>query len=289
MKKLFTPVILFTISITSLLSCNLIAKKKVQSPIGYDLSQPEKFLMPESLFEISGIAFKEGKSDSIFAIQDEEGKFFGLAWGVKKQSHTKFAKKGDYEDVAIVRGRVIVLKSSGTLFLFPFADRNFEEIDSTHEMKAKLPEGEYEAMYGDDSTNKLYVLCKNCKSDDQKKSITGYILTLTDSVSQVGTFAVDVEAMKNLATDKDKVKGEFRPSAMARNPVDGNWYIVSSVNKLIVVADKNWTIKQTIELNGNTFNQPEGIAFDNDGNMYISNEGDDLSQGNILKFARHKK
>jgi uncharacterized protein YjiK len=58
------------------------------------------------------------------------------------------------------------------------------------------------------------------------------------------------------------------------------------VNKLLVVTDRNWKAKEVCQLDGNTFNQPEGIAFDKDGNLFISNEGDDLSQGNILKFKR---
>ncbi|RZK63080.1 MAG: SdiA-regulated family protein, partial [Pedobacter sp.] len=39
---------------------------------------------------------------------------------------------------------------------------------------------------------------------------------------------------------------------------------------------------------GTSFNQPEGIAFDRDNNLYISNEGGDLSAGNILMFKLKK-
>ena len=72
----------------------------------------------------------------------------------------------------------------------------------------------------------------------------------------------------------------------AKNPVTGEWFIVSAVNQLLVVADSNWTILNSYHLSGNDFNQPEGLAFDRDGNMYISNEGDDVTSGNILKFPR---
>jgi secreted PhoX family phosphatase len=54
----------------------------------------------------------------------------------------------------------------------------------------------------------------------------------------------------------------------------------------LVVTGNDWKIREACQLNGNIFNQPEGIAFDTAGNLYISNEGDDLTQGNILKFAR---
>ncbi len=286
MRKIFISCCLVP-AFLAIVSCNMINKKKVDSPNGYDLGSPEKFLMPESLFEISGISFHNGKPDSIYAIQDEEGKFFRLAWGVKKQAHTKFGKKGDYEDVTVFNEQAIILKSNGVLYRFPFAERYSEEIDSAQEWRDILPEGEYEGMYGDDSTGKLYVLCKNCKSDEQKKSITGYILDPGDSIRPAGTFTIDVAAVK--AASKEKLKGPFRPSAIAKNPKYGHWYILSSVNKALVVTDKNFTVIQTIDLNGNTFSQPEGLAFDNDGNMYISNEGDDLTQGNILKFIRKAK
>lgn len=260
-------------------------QEEVKMPKEYNLDKPEKFAMPESLLEISGISFYKGNNDTVYAIQDEEGKLFRLAWGNKKQYHVKFGKSGDYEDVSILRDRVVVLKSNGSLYSFPFSDAIYEEIDSVQEWPRLLPEGEYEGMFGDENPGLLYILCKNCKVDD-KDNVTGYIYQLGDSsLTPAGQFNVDVESIKPFS---GKVKKGFRPSALAKNPVTGEWFIVSAINKLLVIADENWKIKNAYPLNGNTFNQPEGIAFDKAGNMYISNEGDDLSAGNILKFARLK-
>ncbi len=104
--------------VVSMAGCNSTAKEE-KSITGYDLGNPEKFFMPESLLEISGITFYKGKKDTIYAIQDEQGRVFRLPWDVKKQYNTKFGKQGDYEDLAIINEQVLVLKSNGTLFSFP--------------------------------------------------------------------------------------------------------------------------------------------------------------------------
>jgi uncharacterized protein YjiK len=57
---------------------------------------------------------------------------------------------------------------------------------------------------------------------------------------------------------------------------------------LLVIADNEWNVKEVYHLDPARFRQPEGICFDNDNNLYISNEGDDLSEGNVLKFAFKK-
>ena len=101
------------------ISCHVSsAEKKSGNLNGYNLNKPERFSMPSSLIEISGIAFNHGVPDAIYAIQDEEGKFYKVTLGVKKQTHSKFAKSGDYEDVAISHDRVVVLKSNGSLYSF---------------------------------------------------------------------------------------------------------------------------------------------------------------------------
>jgi len=52
-----------------------------------------------------------------------------------------------------------------------------------------------------------------------------------------------------------------------------------------VVTDLQWKVKQVIMLEGSNFPQPEGMAFDKYGNLYISNERGNSAQANLLKFT----
>jgi hypothetical protein len=259
------------------------AERKESTISSYNLGEPEKFFMPESLTEISGIAFNNGINDTIYAIQDEEGKLFKMATGVKKQINSRFGKNGDYEDVTILNGEVIVLKSSGQLISFPLAESSNQEIGEVKQWGNLLPKGEFESLYGDEKTGVVYTLCKACPGDRPKESISGFHFKPGDT--HVSRFAVNVVEIKNLA---GKMKTGFKPSGFAMHPLTGEWYIISSVNKLLVITDHNWDVTAVTALDARSFSQPEGIAFDKQGNLYISNEGTDMSAGNILKFKRLK-
>ncbi|MBL4677251.1 MAG: SdiA-regulated family protein, partial [Mucilaginibacter sp.] len=92
-------------------SCDgLLTGEKVESPAGYDLGKPEKFRMRESLLEISGITFHNGNADTVYAIQDEDGRVYHFHPGDEKPTYTHFSKQGDYEDVTILNENIIVLK-----------------------------------------------------------------------------------------------------------------------------------------------------------------------------------
>ncbi|WP_316752299.1 SdiA-regulated domain-containing protein [Pedobacter gandavensis] len=260
------------------------ASSKFSNPVGYDLEHPEKFNMPESLLEISGIAFYKGLPDTIYSIQDEEGSVFRQKWGVKQQKNVGFADKGDYEDIAIFNEKVFVLKSNGHLYSFPFSETVKEKATQVKIHKKLVPKGEYESLYADSETNKVYVLCKSCPVDKKKKTVTGYVLNYEsklDSLIPESTFSIDLEQLKAL---NPKLKASLSPSALTKNPKTKEWYILASANKLLVIADENWKVKAVHRLNSSIYNQPEGIAFDKDMNLYISNEGDELTNGNILKF-----
>ena len=267
------------------LGCNFIRKEE-SALKEYDLTKPEVFDMPMSLMEISGITFYEGKSDIVYAVQDEEGKLFRLPWQNQKYKHTKFAGKGDYEDVTILKNQVVILKSNGSLFTFPFSETQLDETNKAKEWKGLLPKGEYEALFGDETSGKIYVLCKSCSVDNPEKKVSGFILSSGNAVEKTGNFSLNVAELKNLGI---KVKKGFQPSALAKNPLNGDWYVLSSSNKALVVLDKNWKAKDFYPLSSNNFGQPEGIVFDKMGNLYISNEGDDMKDGNILKFKRLAK
>jgi hypothetical protein len=258
-------------------------KRQFDNPPGYDINAPQKIVMPISLEEISGIAFYKGNSDTVYAQEDESGKLYFLRPGDKKTSNFKFAKHGDYEDVAICNNTVIILRSNGTLFSFPFADiHQHEADDNVTEWKDLLPKGEYEGMYADEMSKLIYIICKDCAGQKSSKIANGYIFQLGSDgkINQNGTFTVDVQQIEALTGGK---KVNFHPSALAWNARTNEWYIISSINKLLVVTDSNWKVTAAYKLNPALYHQPEGIAFDKNGNLYISNEGGDLHSGNILK------
>jgi len=289
MKKIYTKLLYMmpVVALVAFYACKPVASK-FSSPAGYDLEHPEKFNMPESLLEISGIAFYKGKSDTVYSIQDEEGSVFRQKWGVKHQKNVSFASKGDYEDIAIFNEKVFVLKSNGHLYSFPFSETVKEKAEQVKVSKKLVPKGEYESLYADPETQKVYVLCKSCPVDKKKKTATGYVLNYDlklDSLIPESTFHIDLEQIKKL---NPKLKASLSPSALTKNPKTKEWYILASANKLLVIADENWKVKQVHRLNSSIYNQPEGIAFDNDMNLYISNEGDELTNGNILKFKKVK-
>ena len=251
------------------------------SPPGYDLGRPEKYVMSEDLHEISGIVFLGNSADTLCAIEDEDGRLFYFHPGERKFPSWKFGKKGDYEDVAILNhSELVVLRSDGSLFTFPLSFVQDGNRDRVQEYEHILPAGEYEGLYGDDSS--LVALCKNCKEDDQRDAASGYVLRHKDGQGLAITdhFTVDVSSVKITSTRK-KIK--FHPSCLARHPITRDWYIISAVNKVMLILDDHWTVKASYPLNIYLFKQPEGLAFDLKGNMYISNEGDE-GDANVLLF-----
>lgn len=281
MNKVFA-ILLSSIALTA---CSQ-TSKETESPAGYDFNVPRKYEMKPELKEISGNTFAPDDPKTIYAIQDEDGKLF--YWNVDKPgavSSIDFGKHGDYEDIAIAANYVIVLKSNGTLITFPLAEVKSGTLNSVKEWKDLIPKGEYESLYFDQNSEKLVILCKNCEADKGKNAgISGYELQLKEDGSPVfvSNFTINTD---NIKSAKGKSKGKIRPSALAFNNSTKEWFILASVNHLLIVADGRWNIKQTVTLNQSSFPQPEGISFDIDNNLYISNEAGNTNNGTILKFS----
>lgn len=281
----FRNVVLFFLAIP-FSACTQV-KKEYKSPSGYNLNQPETFKMQASLFEISGITFAEGNKETLYAIQDEDGKVFRLKWGSADAPFAKFGKHGDFEDVSIINNYVFILRSDGTLFNLPFEEVDNEKVNSVNEFKNLVPAGEYEGLFARKDTKEIYLMCKNCAVDKKQEQLSGYVLQLDDSgkLQPKSTFTIDTREIAVLSGAK---KTKFSPSAFAFNYSTREWFIVSSVNKMLVVTGEDWKVKQVYKLNSATFNQPEGIAFDIDNNLYISKEGGNTDAGTILKFPLQK-
>jgi len=287
MRNRSTVCILLFAALAMLSGISCIDKKVYPSPPGYDLNAPVKYNMPENLTEISGIAFNHGIPDSVYAEEDEKGRVYYFKQGEKDIEHTEFGKPGDYEDIAIINKQVVMLRSDGILFVFPLSQVRAGQVTNVKKWKDILPQGEYEGLFADEASSQLYVLCKHCSDDNTSKTCSGYSFKVAadGSVKQSGTFAINV---RDIAAKMGADKITFHPSAITKNFNTNEWYVLSSVNKVLVVVGADWKVKTVYPINPALFRQPEGIAFDNQHNLYISNEGDKITPGNILKFNYKK-
>jgi uncharacterized protein YjiK len=250
------------------------------SPAGYDLNKPFIIKLPVELDEISGLAFYPADT-SVFAIGDEFGWLYKIPLTAGKPIRKwKFSSEGDFEDLAMVDKVFYVLKSNGNIIAFTFDDHN-QILKQQQDFPASG--NEFEILYYDRHVFKLTMICKDCESD-KKKALTAFYFKLNKQFDD--SSSINVTAIANMIGEK---KIRFKPSAAAINPVTDELFIVSSVNKLLVVADRKGNPKETYPIDVALFKQPEGITFTPEGDMIISNESADRGAANLLFFKYNKK
>ncbi|PWT93642.1 MAG: hypothetical protein C5B54_01535 [Acidobacteria bacterium] len=269
-----------TFSVLYLLtSCG--ARTKYPSPPGYDLNRPYIYRLPSALDEISGVIYYP-KDNSVFAIQDEKGWLFKVHFGSHlKIERWKFSNSGDYEDLSLVDSDFFVLKSKGVIEKFKFSRG-----DSLALQIFKLPvatQNDFETLFYDSTLRKLILICKNCE-DDKKKEVSSWAFDpATDSFSS--SFTINTSRIRQQLNEENM---KLKPSAAAIDPLTGELYILASVNKALVILNKDHSVKNCYKINPGIFRQPEGITFTPAGDLIISNEAADKNPANILFFKYHK-
>ena len=272
--------IFFVILIISSASCN--NQVSYQSPSGYDLEHPVKIFLKSDLSEISGIIYYQ-KDTSVFAISDATGSLYKIY--PDKNVFTqkwKFGSNHDYEDLQRVDSTFYILSSSGDIVSVKF---NIDSPMQVNNFKINDKEkNEFETLYFDSALNKLVLICKDCK-EDKKSSVSTRAFDIATNTYTNGPYTIDVKKIDKLI---DLKKTKFKPSAAAINPLTHELYILASVNKLLVVADKNGNAKSIYTLRPSIYKQPEGMAFTPAGDLLISNESDKQGDADIL-VIKHKK
>ena len=257
----------------------------------------EVYPLPKELNEISGITFI---NDSLIAaIEDENGivYFFDL---IKKEiiKTIEFSTPNDFEDLVKVGADIYVVRADGTLFKI----QNFTaEKPVISQFKTQLnTENNIESLAYDEQNNALLLAVKdkNIVKDKETKGIYSFSLAskkldLTptyqirlDSIEkQFKGDAIEESSKKFLKIIGNQNLNEIiRPSAMTFHPQTHDLYVLSAINQIIVVLSENNVLKKVIPFKGKEFIQPEGIAFNSKGELYISNEGKNKA-GNIIKVT----
>lgn len=295
-------ILLFTIAISFTKSCGTASfglradslfLMTQGSNITYDLKRPdEKHFLPYVLAEISGLTHT-GKS--VLAVDDETGKVFEYDLDKREIIHSiEFAKPGDYEGVELIDNKIYVLESDGDIYSFNYTES--KKIDSKKRENKLSRENDTEGLGFDPYLNRLLIVCKE-KGEVDKNKVKGravYAYDLDDKkLKKSPFFTIRVkdlkefwEKNKTFEYDEDRIK--FKPSAIAYHPIEETFYVLSSVGKLLVVVNRDGSIKATYPISPRVLSQPEGLCFDQNGDMYISSEGEG-DRGYILKFSMKKK
>lgn len=244
--------------------------------------------LPAELDEISGLSLAPGHRNELLAVQDEQGKLFrinaktgGLLWAIS------FWKDGDYEAVEAVGEDIWVAKSTGTLYHITNAGKPNQDVEKYNTILSG--DNDVEGLAYDSKRNRLLLACKKDAKDDGNDKNGRYIYAFdlkTKTLSDRPVFAIEREAVKNFlgkcekTTEHEKLcdffisrdEYDLAPSAIAVHPKTGQLFITSSVGKVLMVLNPDGQIDHLQRLNKKLFAQPEGMAFDPDGTLYISTE-----------------
>lgn len=270
------------------LSCNTFSdreQKLYTSPAGYNLKEPVRYRVRESMQEISGIEMFPDEHN-IIAINDEDGRIFRIdVTTTQPYPSWKFAKSGDYEDICRTDSGWFVLKSNGSLYEIHglFTD----SVSNTHHKFPKNGKREFETTYYDSLQNSVVLLTKN-SADDKKDGLTSAFRfnLATRTFDSAAIYRLSSSEIARLAGTDMRF---FKPSAAAIHPIEKRLYILASVNGLLVITDLQGHVQEAYNLKHRLFLQPEGLAFTANGDMFISNEGGYDGLANILKFTYKRK
>lgn len=301
--------LLFYIPILAFLFMNCKSQLiQAQSPkvYPYSINEPQSSLeMPIELKEISGLTFSPN-GEHLCAINDEQGIIFFInkkTGEVERQ--VKFHGQGDYEGIETVGNKIFVIKSTGTVY--EVSDLEKEEVKPKKTKYILKKPNDSEGLALDEKNNRLLVACKSescfhesCLIHTCKTKRAIYALDLeTNKIDPEPAFEIDLSELqaflKNNKTANElevfkkfiTLEGDiipFHPSALAVHPKSGDIYILSSKGKTMMILNSEGKIIALEKLDKKIHTQPEGIVFDKDGTLYISNEGKKGKNGTISIF-----
>jgi uncharacterized protein YjiK len=268
----------------------------------YDYAAPKLIgELPSELDEISGLSVDPSHRNELLAIQDEEGKIFrinsktgALLWAIT------FWKDGDYEAVEAVGEDIWVAKSTGTLYHVTNAGKPNQQVEKYN--TDLTSENDVEGLAYDKLKNRLLLACKKDAKDDGNDKNGRYIYAFdldTKTLSKKPVYAIELEAVKNYLAACEKTTTHERlcdffisrdeydlaPSALAVHPITGQLFLTSSVGKVLMVLNADGRIDYMERLNKKLFAQPEGLAFAEDGTLFISTEKKKAAHARVYRLS----
>jgi len=249
--------------------------------IPYDLKNPTKmYKLPKKYMEISGI-WPIQENNSLAFIQDEAIQVY--QFDLTSTKITEYAKhgSGDSEDIVILGNTAYILHAGKRPAIYKIIGYNSESSQCERYDLNLNKDYDPEGLCHDTKENRLLIACKGSpiKGDKLRKIFSFDIQSMTRANSPV--FTIDSREFLGRTGDT------FNPSGIAIHPKSNDFYLVGTKEvKMILCYGLNGVFKGAWKLDKDKFNQPEGIAFMESGELIIASEGEKSKAGKKGKKAR---
>lgn len=261
----------------------------------YVFDRPDaQYDLHDDLDEISGLALLE--DGRLAAIEDERGVLYILdPQSGEVLEERRFAERGDYEAVEIAEGMLFVLRSDGRVHRFE--DWSGSEITGDY-FDLDIPRRcDAEGMRYDTVDRRLLVSCKDEPGPDLEREKAIYAFSLDGRKlaerpvytinSRRFTASIDDhpvnQAVRSVLSERVDLSG-FKPAELAFHPITGDIFIVSSVRESLISMARDGTVTGVWPLPDRLLEQPEGLVFLPNGDMFIASEAGDRKNGVLLRF-----
>lgn len=187
--------------------------------------------------------------------------------------------QADFEGIALVGDRVILVTSDGVLYSSPEgADQQSVPYETQATGIGRVCEVEGLAFEPADRT--LLIPCKRLHDRSREDSIF------------IFRWAIDRRALAERPTIAISRRGltqgldgnDFRPSAIERHPVTGTYFLLSANERAVAEITPAGEIVEVRALRKDQHRQPEGLAFTPDLALVIADEG--KTNGRLTVYRR---
>lgn len=250
----------------------------------YDFLNPTTvYDLPDVLREVSGISLL---NDSIFyCVQDELGIIFRYnLYSEEIEEMLRFTDIGDFEDITINGNLITVLRSDGALFTV-----NLKKFNGYVSPKMTAVNSlNLEGLFYDSETKTYALVSKDVSLGESNDDRIIYSLDNRRRNLKVQQ-TIETDVLRDFIVQKYPELEinflQFNPSAIAKHPITKQWFVLSATNRILAIYE-NGSLVDVFLLPAERYYKPEGLAFGEDGILYISSEGakDGSVPGQIITF-----
>lgn len=183
----------------------------------------------------------------------------------------------------MVEKRLFAVRSNGQIYEIADWKRAKPRIFCYETFLTK--EDDIEGLGYDRRRHALLLACKGIPDSAHERRIYAFDLG-RKQLLDTPAYRIDPRVVNEQLTHADDEKQHFfSPSGIALHPQSGDVYVISTALKRLIVLDyATGALRYVARLDRKIMPQPEGIAFDAEGRLFIASEGK-KGDGRLLRFS----